>query len=64
VERAGQPGSLSQVDELFLMLVRLHLDLKESDLVHQFEISQFTVSWIFFNIDKLFLSSAWYVLAG
>jgi len=28
----GRPANLSQVDELFLMLVRLQLNLKEQDL--------------------------------
>lgn len=45
--QVGRPGSLSQADELFLMLVRLHLDLKEYDLARRFEISQSTVSRIF-----------------
>ena len=45
--QVGQPGSLSQADELFLVLVRLHLDLKEYDLARRFDISQFTVSRIF-----------------
>jgi len=36
--QAGQPGSLRQADELFLMLVRLHLDLKEYDLALDFPI--------------------------
>ena len=43
----GQPGSLSQADELFLVLVRLHLDLKEYDLARRFDFSQSTVSRIF-----------------
>ena len=45
--QAGRPGSLSQAGELFLMLVRLHLGLKEYDLARRFEISQSTVSRIF-----------------
>ena len=45
--QAGQPGSLSQADELFLMLVRLRLGLKEYVLARRFEISQSTVSRIF-----------------
>ena len=43
----GRPASLSQADELFLMLVRLHLNLKEYDLAQRFEISQSSVSRIF-----------------
>ena len=35
--QAGQPGSSSQADELFLMLVQLRLDLKEYDLAHRFK---------------------------
>ena len=35
----GRPAHLSQVDELFLMLVRLQLNLKEQDLAYQFDIS-------------------------
>ena len=45
--QAGRPGSLSQADELFLMLVRLHFGLKEYDLGRRFEIFQSTVSKIF-----------------
>ena len=45
--QVGRPGSLSQADELFLMLVRLRLGLKEYDLAHRFEIFQSTVSRIF-----------------
>ena len=35
----GRPASLSQVDELFLMLVRLRHNLKEQDIADRFEIS-------------------------
>ena len=45
--QAGRPGSLSLADELFLMLVRLRLGLKEYVLARRFEISQSTVSRIF-----------------
>ena len=45
--QVGRPASLSQADELFLMLVRLHLNLKEYDLAQHFEISQSSVSRIF-----------------
>ena len=43
----GRPASLSQVDELFLMLVRLRLNLKEQDIANRFEISVSSVSRIF-----------------
>ena len=43
----GLPASLSQVDELFLILVRLRLNLKEQDLANQFEISISSVSRAF-----------------
>ena len=43
----GRPASLSQEDKLFLMLVRLCLNLKEYDLAHRFEVSQSSVSRIF-----------------
>ena len=43
----GRPSSLSQADELFLMLVRLRLDLKIYDLAKCFEVSQSSVSRIF-----------------
>ncbi|XP_065893744.1 uncharacterized protein [Dysidea avara] len=43
----GRPASLSQEDELFLVLVRLRLNLKEYDLAHCFEVSQSSVSRIF-----------------
>ena len=39
----GRPASLSQVDELFLMLVRLRLNLKEQDIADRFEISVLSV---------------------
>ena len=39
----GCPSALSQVDELFLMLVRLRLNLKEQDLANhlKFQHQQF-----------------------
>ena len=40
----GHTSNLSQADELFLMLVRLHLDLKVYDLAKHFELSQSSVS--------------------
>ena len=43
----GRPASLNQVDELFLMLVRLRLNLKEHDLANRFEISISSVSRVF-----------------
>ena len=43
----GRPSNLSQADELFLMLVILHLDLKVYDLAKHFKLSQFSVSQIF-----------------
>ena len=43
----GRPASLSQVDELFLMLVQLRLNLKEQDIVDHFEISVSSVSRVF-----------------
>ena len=43
----GRPGTLSQADELFLILVRLRLDLKEKDLADRFGISPSSVSRIF-----------------
>ena len=43
----GRPANLSQVDELFLMLVRLRLNLKEQDLANRFEVSTSSVSRIF-----------------
>jgi len=36
--QVGHPASLDQENELFLMLVRLCLDLKEYDLAKHFEI--------------------------
>ena len=45
--QVGRPASLSQADELFLMLVRLHLNLKEYNFAQCFEISQSSVSRIF-----------------
>ncbi|XP_065904132.1 uncharacterized protein [Dysidea avara] len=44
---AGHPANLSQIDELFLTLVRLRLNLKEQDLANRFEISLSSVSRIF-----------------
>ena len=43
----GRPPKLSQVNELFLTLVRLRLNLKEHDLAKRFEISVSSVSRIF-----------------
>jgi len=43
----GRPANLSQVDELFLMLVWLRLNLKEQDLANRFEISVSSVSRVF-----------------
>ena len=43
----GRPASLSQVDELFLMLVRLWLNLNEQDIADRFEISISSVSRVF-----------------
>ncbi|XP_065896038.1 uncharacterized protein [Dysidea avara] len=43
----GRPSALNQVDELFLMLVRLRLNLNEQDLANRFEISASTVSQVF-----------------
>ena len=37
----GRPANFSQANELFLVLVRLCLNLKEYDLAKRFEISQF-----------------------
>ena len=45
------PASLSQVDKLFLMLVRLQLNLKEQDLAKQLEILASSVSRAFTNLD-------------
>ena len=39
----GRPSTLSQADELFLMLVRLRLDLKVYDLAKRFELSQSSI---------------------
>ena len=43
----GRPSNISHADELFSMLVRLHLDLKVYDLAKCFELSQSSVSQIF-----------------
>ena len=43
----GRPPKLSQVNELFLTLVRLRLNLKEHDLARRFEISPSSVSRVF-----------------
>ena len=43
----GRPASLSQVDELFLMLVWLRLNLNEQDIADRFEISVSFVSRVF-----------------
>ena len=60
----GCPASLNQVDELFLMLVRLRLNLKEHDLANRFEISISSVShvfttWINFCYLRLGLLPCW-----
>ena len=43
----GRPPKLSQVNELFLTLVRLRLNLKEQDLARRFDISPSSVSRVF-----------------
>ncbi len=43
----GRPANLSQINELFLTLVRLRLNLKERDLARGFEISLSSVSRVF-----------------
>ena len=43
----GRPPKLTQVNELFLTLVRLRLNLKEYDLARCFEISLSSVSRVF-----------------
>lgn len=60
----GRPSNLSQEDELFLMLVRLRLDLKEQDLANRFDLSIATVSrvfitWINFCYLRLGLLPCW-----
>ena len=60
----GCPASLNQVDELFLMLVQLWLNLKEHDLANRFKISISSVSrlfttWINFCYLRLGLLPCW-----
>ena len=43
----GCPPNLRQINELFLTLVRLRLNLKEHDLAKRFEISLSSVSRVF-----------------
>ena len=43
----GRPPNLSQINELFLTLVLLRLNLKEHDLARRFEISLSSVSRVF-----------------
>lgn len=50
----GRPASLSQADELFLMLVRLNLNLKEYDFAQCFEISQLILGLQDFFIIVIF----------
>ncbi|XP_028394401.1 uncharacterized protein LOC114518578 [Dendronephthya gigantea] len=50
----GRPRSLNSIDELFLTLIRLRLNLFEKDLGDRFNISQSTVSEIFSTwIDRM-----------
>ena len=50
----GRLGTLSDMDELFLTLQRLRLDLLETDLHHRYDIPVTTVSEIFITwIDRL-----------
>ena len=54
VSKRGRPRSLSDMNELFLTLTRLRLDLLEEDLHFRFEIPQTTVSEIFITwTDRL-----------
>ena len=60
----GRPPKLSQVNELFLTLVRLRLNLKEHDLSKRFDISLSSVSrifvtWINFMYLRLGMLSIW-----
>jgi len=60
----GRPANLGQADELFLMLVRLRLDLKEYDLAKRFEISPSSVSrtfttWVNYCYLRLGSLSCW-----
>ena len=60
----GRPPKLSQVNELFLTLVRLRLNLKEHDLSRRFDISLSSVSrvfitWINFMYLRLGMLSIW-----
>ena len=42
--KRGRPCKLSMLEQFFLTLVRLHLELLELDLAHRFGVSQATVS--------------------
>ena len=54
VSKRGRPRSLSDMNELFLTLTRLRLDLLEEDLHFRFEMPQTTVSEIFITwTDRL-----------
>ena len=60
----GRPHKLSQVNELFLKLVRLRLNLKEYDLARCFDISPSSVSrvfitWINFMYLRLGMLPIW-----
>ena len=60
----GRPLKLSQVNELFLTLVRLRLNLKEHDLARRFDISPSSVSrvfitWINFMYLRLGMLPIW-----
>ena len=60
----GRPPKLSQVNELFLTLVRLRLNLKEHDLARRFDISPSSVSrvfitWINFMYLRLGMLPIW-----
>ena len=60
----GRPPKLSQVNELFLTLVRLRLNLKEHDLARRFDISLSSVSrvfitWINFMYLRLGMLPIW-----
>ena len=56
----GRPPKLSQVNELFLILVHLRLNLKEHDVARRFDISQSSVSRVFITWIKLCISLPWY----
>ena len=60
----GRPPNLSQINELFLTLVRLRLNLKEHDLARRFEISLSSVSrvlltWVNYIYLRLGLLPIW-----